>query len=175
MLCFVLINSALLNCLCVWILLQNSSGHSGFRFLFEQYSVLSLCQGTVTSKSFVWGYSVCMWYCKISRVPQTFLVKELYLSSVTNMHRFLLVWYKHSYICSLLQLLFHTDKKKKRKGKAVCDCMHTCVSALYKNCNTNICLLALKNRKHYLWVIRCNGKCVLVYKHPRTHILMFVI
>ena len=34
MLCFVLINSVLLNLLCVWILFQNSSSRFCFRFLF---------------------------------------------------------------------------------------------------------------------------------------------
>ena len=39
MLCFVLINSALLNLLCIWILFWNSSSHSCFRFL----KTLMLC------------------------------------------------------------------------------------------------------------------------------------
>ena len=34
MLCFVLINSVLLNLLCVWILFQAASRHSCFRFFF---------------------------------------------------------------------------------------------------------------------------------------------
>ena len=49
MLCFVLINSVLLNLLCVWILFWNASSHSCFMGLI----VGRLCQG-VAVKNLNW-------------------------------------------------------------------------------------------------------------------------
>ena len=43
MLCFVLINSVLLNLLCVWILVQNASSHSCFTSMYSVLSRVTIC------------------------------------------------------------------------------------------------------------------------------------